>query len=123
MSNKEKEMHGDKFYNRIDIKDYLDTKWNIERHNRDSFLWLWEGFNNIKDYNKRQAIRTKMSEFKTIITKNPNPYPALMLNFGEYPFKFAGNKTEEQEVCDIFEGRIVSSEQKGPNESSKERVS
>src|SRR3990167_4575031 len=48
------------------IKQYLDDKWEAERHNRDCFLWLWEVHQTENDDQKRHALEVKLTQFKRV---------------------------------------------------------
>lgn len=106
LSRADKEKGSEKFYAQEHIEKYLNNKWEIELHNHSCFLWLWDGYRNVKDENKRTVIRAKMTEFKNIIIATDRPFRALWMNWNEYIFgEIRDNK--ETEVCDMFGGARV----------------
>lgn len=110
MSRKERESGGERFYSQEHIKNYLDEKWDNERHNKDCFFWLWEGYTSVKDPGKRKVIVAKLLQFRNIMLKNQHPYRALQIDFKKYPFRSNLPQSAEQDMCDIFGGRIIASE-------------
>lgn len=97
---------GEKFYTQDFIAEYLEHKWKVELHNKTSFLWLWEGYQNTKNKEKKQCLLKKMSEFKQAITSNAYPFQALAIDFTKHLFP-EEHSPEVKNVADMFGGRIV----------------
>lgn len=106
LSRADKEKGGEKFYAQEYIEQYLEEKWVAELHNRDCFLWLWEGYKHVKDEGKRTVIRAKLTEFKRVISETDRPYRALWMDWSEYRFGEIRDK-EETDVCELFSGKVV----------------
>src|SRR3990167_10608531 len=64
LSKPEKARTSQEFYSQEFVKDFFERKWKAELHNRYCFLWLWEGYKNIIDKVKRNAISERMAKFK-----------------------------------------------------------
>jgi len=77
----------------------IETKWTNERYNRDNFIRLYElfiserewPFGSGNDLRAKDAIRSKLSQFKAKILSRTTYLP-LHIDFTKFPF---GEKTEE----------------------------
>jgi len=77
------------------VKEYIDKKWKIELHNRDSFLrlfFLYTSTNTYPDGNSgdekvKHAIEQKLTQFKKAIISQSNIFSALQIDFNKFKFK------------------------------------
>ena len=111
LSKNEKSRTSQEFYSQDFVKEYFEKKWKAELHNRDCFLWLWEGYKNITDKIKHNAISGKMTKFKIAIFSNKNPYKALALDFSSLRFLKSEIPKEVIDFVDMFSGKVVGNEQ------------
>ncbi len=75
-----------KFFNQEHIKEYLDNKYLVESHNRSSFIWLWEVYQEEKDVSRKRALEVKMTQFKKSIQNTQRPYKSLGIDFSKFKF-------------------------------------
>jgi len=76
-----------KFFMQGYIVEYVNEKWNVERYNRDSYLWCKHLLTIVSntDTFTRHKIKTTMQAFASTIKRTIDPFRALRIKIDYLP--------------------------------------